>query len=135
MDGALYLEGPPIVTLGNFACMSMGKHSGLLLSAYVRRALEYLCIQVESAGLVHRMPCGRSVALKLAPLGSPEAQMLRTEATVYLVLQELWNKDVPELLLAGPMRAFRSGYALGTCLLPGRPLQKGAGLYSVAGAI
>ncbi|CAL8462640.1 g2173 [Coccomyxa elongata] len=72
-----------------------------------------------------RMPCGRLVALKLAPPGSPEEDMLRNEAMVYLVLQELWNKDVPELLLAGPLRAFRSGYALGTCLSPGRPLQEG----------
>ncbi len=61
--------------------------------------------------------------------------MLRKEAMVYLVLQELWNKDVPELLLAGPLRAFRSGYALGTCLSPGRPLQEGAGRYSFVGTM
>ncbi|BDA46513.1 hypothetical protein COCOBI_08-6070 [Coccomyxa sp. Obi] len=72
-----------------------------------------------------RLPCGRSVALKLAPPGSREGEMLRKEADVYMVLQELWNKNVPELLLAGPLHAFRSGYALGTCLLPGRRLQKG----------
>ncbi len=82
--------------------------------------------------LVHRMPCGRLVAFKLAPPGSHEEEMLRRETAVYLKLQDLWNKDVPELLMAGPLRAFRSGSALGTCLLPGRRLQKGEGSYKIA---
>ncbi len=79
------------------------------------------------------MPCGRSVALKLAPARGDEADMLRNEAHAYLALQDLWGKDVPELLLAGPLVTFGSGYALGTALLPGRPLQQGADPYTIAG--
>ncbi|BDA48478.1 hypothetical protein COCOBI_12-1570 [Coccomyxa sp. Obi] len=72
-----------------------------------------------------RMPSGRPVALKLAGSGDPEEHLLQNEARAYLALQDLWGKGVPELVLAGPLVAFGSGYALGTSLLPGRPLQHG----------
>ena len=61
--------------------------------------------------------------------------MLQNEARAYLALQDLWGKDVPELLLAGPLVTFGSGYALGTSLLPGRSLQQGAGSFAIAGAM
>ncbi len=80
------------------------------------------------------MPCGRSLALKLAPARCVKEDMLRNEAHAYLVLQDLWGKDVPELLLAGPFATFGSGYALGTSLLPGRPLQQGEGPHTIAAA-
>ena len=71
------------------------------------------------------MPCVRKVAVKVAVCGSREEEMLRTEATAYLALQDLCNKGVPELLMAGKLRALGGGYGLGTCALPGRSLQKG----------
>ncbi len=80
---------------------------------------------------MYRMPCGRKVALKIALCGSHEEVMLRAEATAYLALQDLWNKGIPELLLAGDLRALGGGYGLGTCVLPGRLLQKGLGRHFV----
>ncbi len=61
--------------------------------------------------------------------------MLQNEAHAYLALQDLWGKDIPELLLAGPLATFGSGCALGTSLLPGRPLRQGAGSYTIADAM
>ncbi|CAL8471253.1 g10795 [Coccomyxa elongata] len=72
-----------------------------------------------------RMPCGRKVALKVAACGYRKEEMLRNEAKAYLAVQHLWNKGVPELLLAGELRAVGGSYGLGTSVLPGRPLQPG----------
>ncbi|CAL8471266.1 g10808 [Coccomyxa elongata] len=72
-----------------------------------------------------RMPCGRKVALKVAASGYREEEMLRNEANAYLAIQDLWNKGVPGLLLAGDLCAIGGGYGLGTSVLPGRPLQPG----------
>ncbi len=73
------------------------------------------------------MPNGRKVALKIAMCGYVEEEMLLNEASAYLAVQDLWNKGVPELLLAGNLRALGGGYGLGTSVLPGRPLQPGLG--------
>ncbi len=64
--------------------------------------------------VVYRRPCGRKVALKVAASGYREEEMLRNEAKAYLAVQDLWNKGVPELLLAGELRAVGGGYGLGT---------------------
>ncbi len=73
------------------------------------------------------MPCGRKVALKIAYSDSLEEEMLCNEAKAYLAVQDLWNKGVPELLLAGDLCALGGGYGLGTVVLSGRPLQPGLG--------
>ena len=65
------------------------------------------------------------MALKLVPSRSEAEAQLRKEASAYLAMRDIWGSGLPELLLAGPLRACRRGYGLGTALLQGRALSAG----------
>ncbi|BDA46650.1 hypothetical protein COCOBI_09-1030 [Coccomyxa sp. Obi] len=88
-------------------------------------ALPQSSLPGSTSEVAMRMPCGREVALKVAASGYREEETLRNEVQAYLAVQDLWNRGVPELLLAGDLCAVGSGYGLGTAVLSGRPLQKG----------
>jgi len=74
------------------------------------------CRMVSAGCHVRSSADGTRAAVKLAPVGSLEADVLEKEGAVYMQLQSLQGRTVPKLLACGPFDQQKS-FMLATSLI------------------